>query len=115
MIINMLGFLSILYACYVSWVALEFSAPFWFLEAAIFAGCGIGLVLRYKWAKWLWYGCSASISIWWLSTVVFLALKGWPDEDVSDTIISLIPGALLLFVCIGGSVAVSRQYAMSSV
>jgi hypothetical protein len=112
MTVKILAFLSILYACYIGWMALKFLAPFWFLWAVILAGCGMGLIRRRKWAKWLWYACSASVSLSWLSSVIPLAIKGWSYEDFAHTIISLIPGALLLFICIGGSFAVRRQYAL---
>lgn len=38
--------------------------------------------------------------------IVRLALNGWPAAGTLDTLISLLPGSLLLLVSVGGSLAV---------
>lgn len=110
MILKFLAVLLVLIAGYLCWWAMEHSAAIWFLAASILLLCGVGLSLRRYWASYLWYSLAIGTSLWWVFTISRLALHGWPVHGAEDTIISLLPGMLLLVVCIGGSLAVRKEY-----
>lgn len=110
MIVKLLAFLLILGAVHFSRWAAEHSAPVWIAVAVTMAACGIGLLFRHAWARYLWYVLAAAASGWWVLTTVLIALNGWPMRSIADSVVGLIPGVLLLVVCIGGSMAVRRDY-----
>lgn len=105
--------LLFLFSAYFYWFAIENSAFVWMDLAALPMLCGIGLVLGRRWASYLWYSMAAGVGAWWLVTIAGMALRGWPASDVTETVVSLIPGLLLLAVAIGGSVAVRKAYLRS--
>ena len=69
-----------------------------------------GLLFLKVWAKYLAYVFAAGLALSWLYAVWQVAARGWPYSDVYRTVLSLIPGLLLLLLCAGGSYVVHRQY-----
>jgi len=69
-----------------------------------------GLLLLKAWAQYLAYVFAAGLSLTWVFGVWRIALQGWPYSDVLRTVLSLVPGTLLLLICAGGSYVVHRQY-----
>lgn len=110
MIVKLLAFLLILVAGYLSWWAIEYAAPVWFLAAVLALVCGAGLIFRHRWASFLWYSLAFVTSAWWIFTILRMAFNGWPVQPTEETLISVIPGALLLVVCVGGTLAVRRKF-----
>ena len=84
--------------------------PFWWFAGAAFVVCAAGLFLGKRWGALLWYAIALTVSCAWLVSVVRVALDGWPYPGVLESLISLVPGLLLLLVCVGGSVAVARDF-----
>jgi hypothetical protein len=109
MIVKALSIVLLLTACYLCWWAVHYAQPLWYVAALVLMFCGTGLLLKRTWASYLWYAIGAAVSTVWLMTIVRLALNGWPVAERTVTVISLIPGALLLLVCAGGSLAVRRD------
>lgn len=109
MIVKLVSIVLLLSACYLCWWAAEYTQPFWYLAPLVLTSCAIGLLFKRNWASYLWHGISSVVTAVWLLNLVQLALDGWPVAGTVDTIISLLPGALLLFVCIGGSLAVQHD------
>lgn len=70
----------------------------------------IGLLLNKKWSQYLVYFFASVTSILWLYILWFINSNGWPHDDVANTIISLIPGVLLLMVCICSCVVVYKHF-----
>lgn len=114
MIVKIFAFLLILGAVHFSRWAAEHAAPMWIAVAVTMAVCGIGLFLRHSWARYLWYVLAAAASGWWLLMTVLTVLKGWPITGIASSLVSLIPGLLLLGVCIGGSLAVRKEHRFHS-
>ena len=114
MIVKLLAFLLILGAVHFSRWAAEHSAPVWIAVAVTMAACGIGLLFRHAWARYLWYVLAAGVSGWWMLMTALTVLKGWPVNGIASSLVSLIPGVLLLAVCIGGSLAVRKDYRFHS-
>lgn len=110
MIVKFLAFLLILVAAYLNWWAFEYAAPVWFVAAAFSLVCGVGLIFLRPWARFLWYSLAFVTSAWWIFTVLRMVFNGWPVQQTDETLISLIPGALLLVVCVGGTLAVRKKF-----
>ena len=110
MIVRILAFFLLLISAYQCWWATAYSAPLWFGVAMIPLACAIGLAFRRRWASYLWYALAVYTIAWWVFTVIGLVLEGWPVAGLEQTVISLIPGALLMLLCVGGSLAVRREY-----
>lgn len=109
MIVKALSIVLLLTACYLCWWAAHYVQPLWYVAALVLTFCGTGLLLKRTWASYLWYAIGSGVSAVWLLTIARLALNGWPVAGKTETLISLIPGALLLLVCVGGSLAVRRD------
>jgi hypothetical protein len=97
MIVKLLAFLLILGAVHVSRLG---GVPVGMIGALVMAICGIGLLFLLSWARYLWYVLAAAASGAWL---VIVAL--YPGK-----VAGFSPGWLLLVLCIGGSIAVRREY-----
>lgn len=69
-----------------------------------------GLLRLRRWAKPLAYFFAAALALVWIYTVWQIARHGWPYPDRLGTVLSLIPGALLLILCAGGAWIVHTQY-----
>jgi hypothetical protein len=96
-------------AAYLVLWALKNASITWLIAALLPLVCGLGLFFRRGWAAYLWYVLAVGSSIWWLGSVIYLAVQGWPVEGRAPTIISLLPGAFLLAACLAGSIVVRRQ------
>ena len=69
-----------------------------------------GLLRLQGWARPLAYLFAAALALGWIYAVWQVARRGWPYPDVLGTVLSLIPGVLLLSLCVGGAWIVHRQY-----
>lgn len=110
MIVKALVLILLLTAGYVCWWATQYAQPGWYTAAVVLISCGTGLLRKRAWAKYLWYAIGSGVSAIWILTILRLAANGWPVAGNAETVISLIPGALLLLVCVGGILAVRRDF-----
>ena len=69
-----------------------------------------GLLLLKAWARPLAYLFAAVLMLSWAYSVWQVISRGWPYADWLRTVLSLVPGALFLIICAGGSWIVHRQY-----
>lgn len=97
-------------AGYTGWWAMSNDALFWLVPAGILLLASFGLALKRVWAMYLWYVIATTTVVWWVGMILRLLLTGWPFASAQQSIISLIPGLLLLGICIGGSIALHRQF-----
>ena len=110
MLIKLLASLLLLFAAYLGWWAVA-SGSFWWLAPCLFAlVAASGLFLGKRWAQYLWHVIALVVSISWLSSVVRVALSGWPYDTAFTSFVSLLPGLLLLIVCAGGSAIVTKHF-----
>jgi hypothetical protein len=114
MTIKMLALILILVAAYLGWWAIAYSAPIWLISAATFLSCAIGLMLRYAWAKYLWYAIALGLSSVWIIATVDMVVDGWGRNGAKTAMISLIPGLLLVTLCVISSLAVRAGYKAAS-
>jgi hypothetical protein len=98
-----------IYGAYTSWLTISMNA--WFLIWALPCfGAAIGLALSKPWGRYLVYAVAACTAIGWALYVGFIAIRGWPYHDVERSIISLVPGLLLVLVCVLAIVFVRDLY-----
>jgi hypothetical protein len=69
----------------------------------------VGLFSSHPRSRLLVYGASAFVAVSWLALIGRMALSGWPVPGLGQTLISLIPGLLLLSICIGCAVLAARH------
>lgn len=68
------------------------------------------LLLLKAWARPLAYLFAAWLVLGWFYAVGQVISRGWPYTDWLQTVLSLVPGALFLIACAGGSWVVHKQY-----
>ena len=98
------------YGLYTLWLVKLYNSV-WFLAWSIpcFVAAA-GLMLRRSWAKYVFYVIAACTAGGWTIYVVWLALAGWPYRDAQSTVISLVPGLLLVALCVSASVYVHKYF-----
>jgi hypothetical protein len=69
---------------------------------------GLLLALRRAISRYPFFLLAALIMIWWLRTTLAIIEEGWPYMDPISSVISLIPGVLLISFCVVGSLYVYR-------
>jgi hypothetical protein len=110
MVIRTLAALLLACSIYFGCWAVSNSSPFWFVAVAIGVLTAYGLIMNRVWAKYLWFGIAALVSIFWLVSVGCIAMSRWPYATALESIVSLVPGFVLLAVCGMGSVAVHKHF-----
>lgn len=103
------GFLLVVSA-YLSWWAVSAGSFFWLLPSGISIVASVGLLLSKSWAQYLWHVMALVVSLWWVVSVVRVALHGGHDDSAVAWVISLIPGLFLITICAGGSAVVAKHY-----
>ena len=108
--IRLLAAFLIVVSGYVGWWSVVSAQWLWLVVAFAPLLVAIGVVLRRPWSEYLWYLIALSASVWWIVTVIRVAVTGWPYHDALSSVISLVPGVLLLMVCLFGSIAVRQHF-----
>ena len=70
----------------------------------------VSLWLKKRWSQYLVYIVAALFCGSWLFVLWQVAERGWPYSSISQTVIALIPGLLMVGVAIGSSVVVYRAF-----
>lgn len=107
--VNFLAACLIVVATHLCQWASQHASPAWFLPASLPLICGIGLLFDHAWARYLWYAIALAASIGWIAMTAARILHGWRIDGAADAAIALIPGVLLLSVCVGGTLAVRHR------
>jgi len=110
MVVNILAVLLAFLSAYLGFWAVSYNVPLWWLGSIVVFVVALGLLLRKHWAQYAWYILTLLAVTAWLGSIGRVAITGWPYSSAMSTVLSLLPGALLLLVCIGGSHFVARRY-----
>ena len=86
--------------------------------AAVVAGsiCGavaVGLWLERPWSRWIVYFISSGLGLWFVWYVWRLVQGGWPYEDGTRSLMSVLPASVLLLLGIGAAIHVRRVFRKS--
>jgi len=114
MVIKLLATFLLIVSAYIVWWAFSYAAWLWLLPAMGALACAIGLYWYKPWAHYFWHGIALAASAWWMVSTLRASISGWPQQTISNSVISLLPGLLLLAVCIGGSVVIAKHYRRTS-
>jgi hypothetical protein len=71
---------------------------------------GIGLMLNRRWSRFCIYVVSTTLIATWLGYVAILAARAWPYATSLESVISLVPGFLMLFVAAASSYLVKNHF-----
>ena|SRR5215471_4032132 len=82
----------------------------WLPQSALCLVVSTGLFLRQVWSQHLIFGVAVSTSVQWPVTVAAIAWTGWPYDDPVMSVISLVPGLLLVGFWIGMYLLVRAQF-----
>lgn len=110
MAIKLFASFLLVVSAYVGWWAVSAASFLWLLPAVVTLITAVGLLLRKRWSQYLWHTLALVISVSWVVSVVRATLAGWPYNNALATVISLVPGLLLVAVCAGGSVVVAKHF-----
>ena len=108
--IRLLSALLVLVAGYLTWWSVTYAQFLWLAGAAVALVTAVGLLLHRRWAQYLWYAIALAVSTVWVIVTVHVSITGWPYDDIVSSFISLVPGMLLLALCVFGSIAVRRHF-----
>jgi len=70
---------------------------------------GIGLILNRQWSRYCIYVVSAAIAGTWFYYVALTA-QSWPNDTLVESVISLLPGILIVVVAAGSSYLVTKHF-----
>jgi hypothetical protein len=96
-------------AFYFLWWSMSFAQPLWAILSFALLAASPGLFLGKRWAAYLWFLFAVGTTLWWLAVLARTIESGWPHAGIADTVISLLPGLLLCFVCVSGIVLIWRE------
>jgi len=100
----------IAYAGYNAWMISHMNS-YWFLlwvVSCLFAA--VGLVLSKAWSQYFVHLVALFTAGGWVYVVGTVALNRWPYHDTKSTVISLLPGIVLVLTCIFISVYVFMYF-----
>ena len=102
------------YGAYTLWLVRVYSSV-WFLLWSVpcFVGA-VGLVLAKPWARFLVYVIAFFTAAGWAAFTVMLAVHGWPYSGFVRTVTVLLPGLLLVALCVGASIFVRSHFGAAS-
>ena len=97
------------YGAHMAWLAVTANVWFSLWAVACLGGAG-GVALFKPWGRYFVYLVATCTALGWLAVVASLAVNGWPYRGMSRTVMSLVPGLLLVAVCVLAIVFVRRMY-----
>ena len=89
-----------IYGFYNVWMVFKYSQPLLLLWVAACFLASAGLWLRKPWSRFAVYTVCSLTIFGLLSYIGIMTLNGWPYPSLAKTIAALIPGALLIAVCV---------------
>ena len=109
--IPLVAVLLAVYGAYIVWVAFESHTLLWLPLAFLALVAAVGLLLNQRWSRYLVYSVSLFIVSAWVIGFVGNVNRGfWPYPNPFSSAISLIPGMLLITVCLASCLLVARHF-----
>jgi hypothetical protein len=79
-------------------------------QACLCAVASIGLWRSRPWSRWVVYLISTLLGLYFAWALSALMASGWPYERTTQSVVSLVPGTLLLMFGVAASVYVTRVF-----
>jgi len=70
----------------------------------------LGLAFGARWARPLSQALLLVIVAAWFYVLITFSIPNWPHDDVASSVLSLLPGAVLVMVCLGVLTALRRHF-----
>lgn len=110
MAIRFLAAVLVITSAYLGWWVVSTASFLWLIPALLSFVTAVGLLLKKRWSLYLWHSIALVVSLSWLVSVIRIALAGWPYVGALPSLISLLPGLLLLTLCAASSAAVAKYF-----
>lgn len=110
MAIKLLAALLVIVAAYIGWWAISAASFLWLPLVIICLVTAAGLFQSKSWSQYLWHVIALLVILSWAFSVVRIASTGWPYNTVLESVVSLVPGLLLVAVCACGSAIVAKHF-----
>lgn len=110
LLVKLIAILLLGYAGYLVWVVVSSADLYGLIWVPVAVVTSIGLLLRKRWAPYLWHTIAFVAAATWLVEVAKNAESELPYDDALHSAVSLIPGLLLLAICAGGSFVIERYF-----
>lgn len=110
MAIKFLAVFLVIASIYLGWWVVSTASFLWLIPALLSFVTAVGLLLKKRWSLYLWHSMALGVSLSWLASAIRIALAGWPYDGALPSLISLLPGLLLLTLCAAGSAAVAKYF-----
>ena len=98
------------YALFSCWTLL-YSVSVIAVATACVLGCAaVGLWLMRPWSRWIVYSLSAVVCVWFAWYVSRLVRGGWPYDDATRSVATVLPASFLLLGGIAAAALVGRVF-----
>jgi hypothetical protein len=82
----------------------------WLPISAVCLTIALGLLLRRLWVQHMLLGIAIIVSVGWTAMLVAIAWEGWPYTGALKSILSVIPGLVLIAFLWGMVLLVGRSF-----
>lgn len=98
------------YALYSGWTLLYNVNAIAVASAGVCASAAVGLWRMRPWSRWIVYGLSAVVGLWFVWYVSRLVRSGWPYEDWTRSLAAVLPASVLLLCGLAAAAHVGRFF-----
>jgi len=102
--------LLLAYGSYTLFLARVFNNCWFLLWTSACFIAAAGLVLSKRWSKYFVYTVALFTAGGWIYVTAMIAIKHWPYAGLQNTVIALVPGLLLVMICILFSLFVRQLF-----
>lgn len=106
--LRIVAIILIFYAAFSLWSAVAYHTALPLVGGALAAIAAVGVWLRRGWARYTVFAVSSLFVLSWLWVTVSVALRGWPYETWSSSIVALLPGLVLVALVVALSIVAHR-------
>ena len=108
--IQLVAVVLAIYGVYNVWMVVRYGQLLFLFWAVACFLAGAGLWLRKPWSRFVVYAVCSLTIFGFLFYVGAMALNGWPYPGLAKTVVALIPGALLVALCVWFMVVTFRFF-----
>jgi hypothetical protein len=89
-----------IYGIYNVWMVAKYGQPLFLLWTATCLLASAGLWMKKPWSRFVVYAVCSLTILGLLFFVGAMALNGWPYPGLAKTVVALIPGVLVVALCV---------------
>jgi hypothetical protein len=96
------------YAAFSLWTAVAYHTALPLGGGLLALIAAVGVWRRRGWGRYFVFAVSSLLVVSWLWLTLSVAFRGWPYATISQSVIALLPGLLLVALAVAVSVAAHR-------